>query len=331
MKIAVIIEEKLNGVMFYRQVIPHSFMLRKDEVQIHFTDIVSLKLLTDEQLSEFDIVHVSYWMWDGVLNSKLKEIGIKLIIDIDDYWNVDRYHELYDYYKENNRPKKIIKTMQNADAITTTTPVLADRIKPYNSNIGTFNNALMEDDYIKPIRNEIPFAAWIGGSNHSSDLMLIQHLQKGFRIPVYIPDMYRPVFKDKFLYYQRQDIPNYLSLYNSYEIILSPLRKSKFNGYKSPLKVMEAGMFSKPLIVSDVDPFTQYLKHKENCLVVRKKSEWGKFLKLLVNDEEMRNELGRNLNKDIIREINLPEITERRWKFYLKVTGIKEVVKIDAE
>jgi len=322
MKILVLIKEKLNGVLFYRGVIPHSYMIGRHDVQIHFRD--NILMLSDKELSSFDIVHASYWFCgDEHDRLRVNRLGVKLIIDIDDYWEVDRYHELYDNFKESNHKKIVTDLIKSADAITTTTTQLADKVRIYNDVVGIFPNALMDDNYINRKKNKIPFFAWIGGANHTSDLMLIQHLQKGFGNPVYVPEMYRSIFKDRFLYYAPQQIPNYLGLYNEYDVILVSLRESKFNKLKSPLKIMEAGMFSRPVIVSGTDPFREYLKHKENCLVVRKKSEWGKWAKLLANDKQMRKELGINLHTDMLLMFDLEKITKRRYGFYKGVLSAK--------
>jgi len=319
MNIISIVREKLSGIHLYRSVIPHSFMSGRYKIdQILFTD--TLLKTSDEELSKFDMVHSSYHDWDVQDTKRLKDLGVKLVIDVDDYWNLSRFHEFYEMYKENGTAKKIIEVIKCADAITTTTELLADRIRPYNPIVGVFGNALMNDDYHQPTKNKTPFAAWLGAAQHTADLMMIQHLQKGFKIPIYIPEQYRQVFKDRFLYYQPMGVPEYLSLYNRYDIILAPLRKDRFNKYKSPLKVMEAGFFSKPLIVSDVEPFSPYLKHKENCLVVRKKSEWGKWLQRLEKDKAMRDELGANLHKDVLRDFDLEKFSDKRFEFYKKIT-----------
>jgi len=320
MKIAAIINPSLNGIQFYRVVIPNSYMLRLyDDVQVHFTD--TLLKMPDKELATFDIVHASYHNWDIAETPRLNDLGVKLILDVDDFWRLSRFHELYDKYTDVERTQQIITLMKKADAITTTTDILADRIKPYNLNVGIFNNALMNDNYPKSRENKIPYFAWIGANNHTADLMMIQDIQKGIKVPVFIPEMYRLVFADNFLYYPSHDIPDYLNLYTKFDVILAPLRKDEFNSYKSALKVMEAGMFSKPLIVSDVMPFSPYLKHKENCLKVRKTSEWIKWVKLLSKDKEMRDELGRNLHNDVICDFDLDAITKDRYKFYNKVLG----------
>ena len=316
MKILVLIKNKLNGVVFYRSVVPHSYMLGRWDVDITFRDNL---YLSKEELEKFDIIHTSYSLLEKQDVERVKAANVKFIIDIDDYWILDRFHELYDKYKDDDISNMIRWMMSSADAITTTTESLRDKILPYCSKVGVISNTLMDDDYVRPKTNPVPYMAWLGASNHTMDLMEIQHLQMGFRFPIYIPEMYRLVFKKKFLYYQKQQIPNYLGLYNQYEIILSPLRANKFNQYKSPLKLMEAGFFKKPLIISDVDPFKPYLKHKENCLVVRKKSEWAKWCKLLTKDAELRSYLGENLKKTIDEHFNIDKFCEKRWTFYKDV------------
>ena len=320
MKIAAIINQTLNGVQFYRVVIPNSYMIRlNSDVHVHFTD--TLLKMPDKELATFDMVHASYHNWDIAETPRLNDLGVKLVLDVDDFWKLSRFHELYDKYSDIDRTKQIIALMKKADAITTTTDTLADRIRPYNLNVGVFNNALMNDDYPKSKENKIPYFAWFGANNHTADLMMIQHIQKGFKVPVFIPEMYRLVFKDNFLYYPHQEIPDYLNLYTKFDVVLAPLRKDEFNSYKSALKVMEAGFFSKPLIISDVMPYSPYLKHKQNCLVVKKRSEWIKWVKLLSNDKEMRETLGKNLHDDVICDFDLDAITKERYVFYNKVLG----------
>lgn len=316
MDILVITKQKLNGVHLYRSVIPHSHLAGKFDINVEFTD-TSLRY-TPEQLNSFDIIHASYSYCDDNL-LKSKDRDYKLVIDIDDYWYLDRYHELYDYYKENNISKNIIDIIKNADAITTTTKELASKIKVYNPVVEHFHNTLMLDSYSKEIVNPVPYMAYLGASNHTSDLLEIQHLQKGLGFPVFIPEMYRGYFKDRFLYYPPAKVPDYLSLYNRYDIILIPLRKNKFNIYKSPLKVMEAGFFKKPVIISDTEPFSDFLRHKENCLAVRKKSEWIKWTKLLQKDSELRKYLGENLYNDVIKHFDINAITTKRHDFYKNI------------
>jgi len=317
-KILVLIKNKLNGVLFYRSVIPHSYMLGRWDVNITFKDNL---FLSKHELEKFDIIHTSYSLLEKWDIERIKKANVKLIVDVDDYWILDRFHELYDKYKDKNIPDKIKFIIRSANAITTTSEALRKKILPLCSKVGVISNTLMDDDYVRPKHNPIPYMAWLGASNHTMDLMEIQHLQMGFQFPVYIPEMYRTVFKNRFLYYQRQQVPNYLGLYNEYEIILAPLRANKFNQYKSPLKLMEAGFFKKPLIISDVEPFKPYLKHKENCLAVRKKSEWAKWAKLLSKDKELRTYLGENLKATVDEHFNIDKFSEKRWEFYKEVVG----------
>lgn len=314
MRVIVLMKRNLNGVMLYRSLIPHAYMARDENIHIHFTD--NIVLMKDEELEAYDILHMTAEMWSDYDVERVQKIGLKVVVDVDDYWRVDRFHELYDYFKEHDRAAAITGIIKKADGVTTSTELLAERIKKFNSNVIVLPNSLMEDDYIRQKDPKSVLMAWIGGNNHTADMFIIQHLQKAHKIPVYIPEMYRQVFKDRFLYYAPQQIPNYLGLYNEYDIILAPLRNNKFNQYKSPLKLVEAGMFKKPIIVSDVAPFSQYLKHKENCLVVRKKTEWAKWSKLLLNDPDLRKHLGENLFKDMVKHFNISEINKKRMKYY---------------
>ena len=74
--------------------------------------------------------------------NKLKKLGIKVVIDIDDYWMVDPSHSLYTYFKESNLDKTIIECLRLADYVTTTTPILANIIKPINKNVIVLENTI---------------------------------------------------------------------------------------------------------------------------------------------------------------------------------------------
>lgn len=109
----------------------------------------------------------------------LKSKGIKVIVDIDDFWNVDPKHPMYMQIKENNIPQKKVEFLKLADYITTTTPIFADTIKKRLNvkNVVVFPNAVdeTEQQFQSNVEesDKIRFG-WLGGSSHLQDLSLLE-------------------------------------------------------------------------------------------------------------------------------------------------------------
>lgn len=108
----------------------------------------------------------------------LKEKNIKVIIDVDDYWNVGFSHPLYHTYKKNNWPMYRVELIKLADFVTTTTPYLQNTIlkKTNKDNVIIFPNAINENEkqFIpNPTPSERIRFGWVGGSTHLQDISLI--------------------------------------------------------------------------------------------------------------------------------------------------------------
>ena len=317
MKILIITPQRLNGVYFHRQIYPHTTMVDiYDDVKIVISD--STLKFSDEEFSTFDIMHVSYSYNETYAIDRALRMGVKLAVDVDDYWILGDLHELKATYKKLDWTNKFKTIMGKADFVTTTTELLAEKIRDFGKDVVVLPNGLhTTEDYGKPVENKELVLGWVGGNTHTIDLSMIQHIKNGLKHPVFIPDMYKQVFGNLFNYYQNQGIPYYLDLYNKFDIILAPLVSNNFNKFKSPLKLVEAGFYGKPLLISNVEPFLPHLKHGENCLIVRKHSDWAKGLKKL-RSPELREYLGQNLRKYVEQNFDIEKITSKRYEFYKK-------------
>ena len=110
MKILLILQSKnISGISYYRQLMPHAYLssVYKDvEIeQIQGSTYENIFALPDEKLKEFQIAVLSREI-DGkgtglqTIN-RLRSLGIKVVLDIDDYWVLPSHHPLkkvYDYF-----------------------------------------------------------------------------------------------------------------------------------------------------------------------------------------------------------------------------------------
>lgn len=110
--------------------------------------------------------------------SKLKSMGIKVVMDIDDFWTVDHRHPMYHQIKANEIPRKKVELMRASDWISCTTEVFAKSIKTRLNlkNVVIFPNAIDPEEsqfQPKPTESEMIRFGWLGGSSHFHDIELM--------------------------------------------------------------------------------------------------------------------------------------------------------------
>lgn len=147
-KVLVVTQRKPTGLTYHRQTVPHLNLLKDYEYKIGFTYDVSEA--TKEELSNYQIVSFlrlvdSEGKTESIIQN-CKDAGCKVVVDIDDYWNLHPTHELYKSYKENDIPNQTITGLKNADWVTTTTEHFADKIREFNENVTVLPNAIDEDE-----------------------------------------------------------------------------------------------------------------------------------------------------------------------------------------
>ena len=113
----------------------------------------------------------------GETTTRIKSLGIPMIMDIDDYWSPGSHHPAYLLIKQSGMDKKIANNLTLADYITTTTNIFANEIKKYNKNVFVLPNAIdpKEKQYIpNPEKSDRIRIGWLGGSSHKFDLEILR-------------------------------------------------------------------------------------------------------------------------------------------------------------
>jgi len=173
-----------HGVGKFRMLDPFTYIGDKFSSEVH-VDIVFNVPNEDEYFSNYDIVvlHSSvHKSKDHDINVKrikwLKENGIKVVVDTDDFWKTDHRHPNHETFKKTELARKRSELLRLADYITTTTPIYRDTIKRLLGvdNVEVFPNAVNEEDkqfQPKPIESDLVRFGWLGGSSHEHDLNLM--------------------------------------------------------------------------------------------------------------------------------------------------------------
>jgi glycosyltransferase involved in cell wall biosynthesis len=179
-----IVPSDTQGVGHFRSIWP------AQQLKKQYGDQINIKVTTNPNLdpdflAKYDIIHfhrnLGAYENSEVLFGQLRERGITLICDIDDYWNPPSTHPLYSVIKNDKMDEKIKRNLELADYVTTTTNIFAEKIRKEveGSNVYVIPNAVnMNDKMWKSEVEDNPTdkvrIAWIGGSSHLHDLKLLE-------------------------------------------------------------------------------------------------------------------------------------------------------------
>jgi len=170
-----------TGVGKFRSVDPHIFLQNLYGDEFHIDIQYELPFQNLEFFKKYQIIafHRSLGQdWDAapLFINKLKELGIKTICDIDDYWMPGREHPIHDVIKFNKINEKIVNNLRASEFVTTTTNIFANEISKYNKNVVVFPNAInpKESQFNQPTpESDRLRIGWLGGSSHLHDIALL--------------------------------------------------------------------------------------------------------------------------------------------------------------
>lgn len=149
---------------------------------INFSDPNSI-----DYLKSFHIIHYHRQLVSGTQNmiklkNMLKEAGVILIVDIDDFWHLDKNHPFYGESVRQKMHEEIIDNLKIADYVTTTTELFASEIKKVTGkdNVMVYPNSIdpswmkQFQDNRKPDPNGRVRITYMGGSSHMNDVQQLK-------------------------------------------------------------------------------------------------------------------------------------------------------------
>lgn len=176
-----VIPSDLSGCGYFRSRQPHVF------IQEHYGELFDIDIMMtqdfpkdvplDKFFSQYDVVHLHKQLdKDGKIIDMIKFLGVKVIVDVDDHWDLGNYHPMSITAKKERWDLPIIEHLKKADYVTTTTPIFADVIKKYNENVLVFPNAIdpTENQFIPKDKPSSRLRiGMICGSSHLHDFKLL--------------------------------------------------------------------------------------------------------------------------------------------------------------
>lgn len=169
------------GVGYWRILQPH-LNLQKNYPDLFNVEFEKDIKITDlEKLKKYDIIviHRGFnedYSTHNFIFSFLKSMNIKVVLDIDDDWEIPTTHPLHFISKHFNLAEHIKNNIKNADYVTTTTEYFASVIKPLNKNVKVLYNSIdtSEKQFSETTKTSDRIRiGWLGGSSHEHDFALL--------------------------------------------------------------------------------------------------------------------------------------------------------------
>jgi len=262
-------------------------------------DLEWCDVLVIERIYQIEVYNAVKWC---------NEHGRLTVFDIDDdYWNIHYTSPAFIPWHENGGDKlaQLAKMIQVCQKVTTTTPALATILRKFNSNVCVISNNLPDESWPYTLRpkkeNGTIVIGWAGSVTHFVDLQQIFHTftqvldtypQTEIHLTVASPEWFQP--HERLIFPEAVETADYRELLLTYDIGIAPLADIKFNESKSDLKVLEYAAVGLPIIASKVITYNKAIVPGETGFLAKNSKNWLKYFKLLIEDAELRYQMGIN-------------------------------------
>jgi glycosyltransferase involved in cell wall biosynthesis len=239
---------------------------------------------------------------------------VTLVLDLDDdYLHIDhdsnpRAHAFWDQ----DMRRRLLHAVSLAHRVTVVSEGLADVMSEHHDNVTVVPNGLhaawlsapRSYDPGRPVR-----IGWAGTSSTVHELPLAARALNrilDYRGPAGQPTLTTIGVSQQWARWAGLDHdringiemvrgtdPYLRACHDHFDIWVAPYRDIPFNRAKYPTKALEAGFLGIPIVASSIRPYEDIVDHGVTGFLVRQPHEWGRYLKRLVDDADLRAEMGR--------------------------------------
>lgn len=267
----------------------------------------------------------------ALLRAYQQERGLKIVVDADDHLRVDSTNPHAMEHEATNAQEIIEITMRIADAITTTTTVLAKALKQYNENVYVLPNYMDIERWDLPkLTNDSDTIrlGWAGSVTHLNDLKMVEKPVK--QILDEFPQVKLILVGDPRVgeIFKGYQVETMLGVdFNSWpsrlaglrlDIGIAPLADTEFNRNKSNIKWMEYGINKVPGVFSKIVYWRKNFDGKTG-LIAETQQQWYQCLKNLITNEDLRHDLGEKAYLKVRTRYDLKENINEWIECYSKL------------
>ena len=291
------------------------------------------------------------------LADMLKKDGKKIVMDNDDTFRIDDHHPLAEFQPDGTYAKELDQRissiddfMLKSDLVTTSTEFLAKEYRKITNNVVVLPNCVDPMDWDEPLRTtgKQVRIGMVGSVAYEYDYLhlkpLIEKLSKRDDIKFVLfglgdnkhrkenPNVTK-AFKDEYAFWDgidKEQIPwcpvaDYPSKLNEakLDMMLIPRKDNYFNRCKSNIKFLEAAMCEIPVIAQSFKdgPYEEVRDGKTGWLI-RDNKDWEKTINFLIDNKEIRREIGRNARQYTLKHFNIEDHAHKWADAYMKILNI---------
>ena len=290
-----------GGSAFYRVIQP--FMICKklyDEVYYSPAGRVTYKLVNNS-----DVILIQRQEANSALEGMAKQIkhGKILLTDIDDnIWSVPKdVIEMRQFWTK-DKIQGFERTLKICHAVTTSTPFLAKIIKRFNKNVFVVPNLVNSFEFSKPENRAIRIG-WGGSTTHLPDftpefISVLLKLKKEYKDKIELVMMGITPLEliGHSTFYRFIDPYKYLAFIRAVnlDIAIIPCANNFFNDARSNVKFLEWSAIKAATVSAPATSYLNCIEHGITGFFAKKTNQWYEYLKLLIEDVDLRKKIGQN-------------------------------------
>jgi len=265
-----------------------------------------------------------------LLAKALKHRNVKIIFDLDDAL----FLPVSSFFGVKVRPGSFYleKILKDADYVTVNGHYLLHYVKNFNQETSVIHDPIDTEMFSPKKRgndSDKIVIGWQGNAkvHHENLAMLVKPLKKigkeysnvKFKIASYLGDlaikeMFNPLESTMEIDYGAEywlSLKAFAKLIYDFDILVAPLRNTMWYEGKSALRVGIGMAMGIPVVASPVGEQKYVIKHRVNGFLARNEEEWCNYLKMLIEDDNLRKKIGQEGRKTAEKELSL-EVNGKR-------------------
>jgi glycosyltransferase involved in cell wall biosynthesis len=114
------------------------------------------------------------------------------------------------------------------------------------------------------------------------------------------------------------------------DIAVAAIENTQFNRCKSNIKWLEHAMLEIPMVLSDVGPYRESVKHGETGFLAKTKDDWMKYLSMLIEDAELRKKIGVQAKQSALEGFHIKDQLPKYQELFTKLIEKKDITVVTA-
>lgn len=350
-------KERTSGVDFCRVIQPMRHLNGWTNGEVKF-EVKIFDPVADDGLdwlkvaSDFDIIFFNYtanpWAF-AAMGAMARKANRTLIMDMDDsLWNILEDNPAFGVYKKGSDGIKNFTAIVNeVDVVTCTNRYLKNVItknsRKVHDLIKVFDNYIDLEKYNHSFTfkdtHEINLLHF-GSTTHFLDLQNkgfvegVDRIMKDYpnvnfiTVGAFVP-MFRNMWGRRYINdFGHQDIYKWIGdrfphFMDMADICLVPLEDSVYTRCKSAIKYLEMSSAKKPGVWQDIRQYQEVIDGT-NGLLAKNGNEWYEAIKKLIDDKELRKQMGENAYKDVVGNHQIKDNIDQYAKLFIDVAEKKQ-------